>query len=56
MASTIETQTGTCATHGTVNAQRPLPSLTFPFIVTAGMRFVARRKPFRCPECGSPVT
>ena len=55
MTTTTQTRTGTCSTHGTVKAERPLPKLTFPFIVTAPMRYLAKRKPFRCPECGSPV-
>ncbi|HKD93120.1 MAG TPA: hypothetical protein VKB43_00220 [Gaiellaceae bacterium] len=56
MATTTETQTGTCATHGSVQAERQLPKLTFPFLITAPMRYFARRKPYRCPDCGSPVT
>jgi hypothetical protein len=58
MATTTETQTqtGTCATHGAVQAERQLPKLTFPFLITAPMRYVAKRKPYRCPECGTPVT
>ena len=55
MATSIETRTGNCATHGTVQAERRLPQLAFPFIITASMRYFAQRKPFRCPECGSPI-
>ena len=55
MATTIETQRGTCPTHGTVEAERLMPKLTFPFLVTAPMRYMAKRKPFRCPDCGVPV-
>lgn len=55
MATTTETRTGSCATHGKVQAERQLPQLTFPFIITASMRYFAKRKPFRCPECGSPI-
>jgi len=54
--TTTETQIGTCATHGSVQAERQLPKLTFPFLITAPMRYFARRKPYRCPDCGSPVT
>lgn len=56
MANTTETRNGTCAAHGAVQGERQMPKLTFPFVVTAPMRYLARRKPFRCPECGSPVT
>jgi hypothetical protein len=55
MATITERQTATCPTHGRVEAERRLPKLTFPFLVTAPMRYMARRKPFRCPECGAPV-
>jgi len=55
--STIERQTrsGVCPTHGTVEAARDIPRWQFPFIVYAVKRWSARRKPYRCPECGSPV-
>jgi hypothetical protein len=33
MATTTETRTGSCATHGTVQAERQLPPLTFPSII-----------------------
>jgi hypothetical protein len=56
MATTTDKRTGTCARDGTVQAERQLPKLTFPFLITAPMRYFAERKPFRCPECGSPVT
>jgi len=56
MATTTETRTGTCETHGAVLAERQLPTLTFPFLITAPMRYLAKRKPFHCPECGSAVT
>jgi hypothetical protein len=55
MSSTLETRIGVCSMHGTVRAERRLPKVTFPFLVTAPMRYLARRKPFRCPECGAPV-
>lgn len=55
MATTIETRTGTCATHGSVQAERRLPKLGFPFLITAPLRYLAKRKPFVCPDCGAPV-
>jgi hypothetical protein len=55
MAKETETITGTCATHGTVEATRDLPRITFPPIYTAIKRSLAKRHPFRCPECGEPV-
>ena len=56
MAREVETQTGNCATHGTVEATREIPRMGFPFIYFAIVRAVAKRQPFRCPECGQPVT
>ncbi len=56
MSTTTETRTGTCPTHGKVRAERHVPKLTFPFVVTWPMRYLAKRKPFRCPECGAAVT
>ena len=52
MAVETETQTGRCATHGTVQATRDIPKMGFPFIVYAYLRSRAKRKPFLCPECG----
>jgi hypothetical protein len=55
MATTIETRKATCPTHGPVDAERTLPKVTFPFLVTAPKQYFAKRKPFRCPDCGAPV-
>jgi hypothetical protein len=52
----IETRAGTCPNHGTVQATRTVPRPSFPFVVYAVRRLLAARKPFRCPDCGSPVT
>jgi len=56
MSAEVETRTGQCATHGTVEAAREIPRMGFPFIVFGVLRAIARRRPFRCPECGEPVT
>ena len=55
MATETETQTGRCATHGTVQATRDIPKMGFPFIYYAIARSRAKRKPFLCPECGEAV-
>jgi hypothetical protein len=55
MATEVQTQTGQCATHGTVQATREIPKMGFPFIVYAPWRAIAKRRPFLCPECGSAV-
>jgi len=53
MATETQTQTGQCATHGTVQATRDIPKMGFPFILY--LRSRAKRKPFLCPECGEAV-
>ena len=55
MATEVQTQTGRCATHGTVQATREIPKMGFPFIVYAVLRSSAKRSPFLCPECGDAV-
>ena len=55
MATEIQTQTGRCTTHGTVQATRDMPKMGFPYIYYALVRSTAKRKPFLCPECGEAV-
>ena len=55
MGREVETQKGTCETHGTVDATREIPTITFPWIVNAVRRSLAKRRPFVCPECGEPI-
>ena len=55
MAKEIQTQTGRCATHGTVQATREIPKMGFPFIVYGVLRAMAKRRPYECPECGAAV-
>ena len=45
MATETQTQTGQCATHGTVQATRDIPKMGFPFILYAYLRSRAKRKP-----------
>jgi hypothetical protein len=46
------TRPGRCAVHGEVRAQRQLPKLGFPFLVTGLARVLAAGRRYRCPECG----
>jgi hypothetical protein len=55
MAIEVQTQSGRCATHGTVEATREVPRPHFPFFVYAVRRLLAARRPYRCPTCGAPV-
>ena len=55
MGSEVQTRTGDCPTHGTVEGTREIPRIQFPWFVTAVMRSVAGRRPFLCPTCGQPV-
>ena len=56
MDNELETQAGRCESHGTVTGTRKIPRMGFPFIYFAVVRAMARRRPFRCPECDHPVT
>jgi hypothetical protein len=55
MATETQTATGDCPTHGTVDAVREIPVVTFPPIITAVRRALAKRRPYRCPTCGAQV-
>jgi hypothetical protein len=55
MAKETQTMTGTCPTHGAVEATRDVPRVTFPPIYTAVKRSLAKRRPYRCPVCNAPV-
>jgi hypothetical protein len=56
VATDTQTMTGTCPTHGTVEATREMPRPGFPFVVYAIRRMLASRRPYRCPTCGTTVT
>ena len=55
MPDEIQTTIGYCPVHGEVEASRELPRVTFPPIITAVRRAVAKRRPYRCSTCGAPV-
>jgi hypothetical protein len=47
---------GECPSHGEVEAAREVPQVSFPPLINAMRRAVAKRtRPYRCPICGSPV-
>ena len=56
MATETQTATGTCPTHGRVQATRSLPRITFPPVINAVRRSIAKKRPYRCPTCGQPVS
>jgi hypothetical protein len=55
MPTEVQTQTGRCSTHGTVQATREVPEMGFPYVLYATWRALAQRRPFLCPECGTAV-
>jgi ABC-2 type transport system permease protein len=55
MTTEVQTQTGRCSTHGTVEAVREVPEMGFPFVVYTIRRALAQRRPYLCPECGAAV-
>jgi hypothetical protein len=56
MANEVETRHGQCSVHGEVEATWEIPKMNFPLIYFAITRAMARRRPYRCPDCGEPVT
>jgi hypothetical protein len=55
MATETQTTTAHCPTHGTIQATREIPRVTFPPIITTVRRALAKRRPFQCPACGADV-
>ena len=55
MSDEVQTRSGHCSSHGSVQATREVPRIQFPWLVNAVRRAFAKRQPFRCPECGDPV-
>lgn len=55
MKTEVERRTGRCPTHGRVEGTREIPRIQFPFIVAWVMRSNAKRKPFHCPTCDTPL-
>lgn len=55
MATETQTTIGDCPTHGEVEATREIPKISFPPIITATRRALAKRRPYRCPSCGAEV-
>jgi hypothetical protein len=49
--SETRTRPGTCPTHGQVTAEKKVPKLRFPFIITGIARGLAATRPYRCPTC-----
>ena len=50
------TRQATCPTHGEVIAEKQVPTLKFPILVTGIARGAAAMRPYRCPHCGTKVT
>lgn len=53
-----ETRTcpGTCPEHGPVTAEKQVPKLKFPFVITAVARGLATVRAYRCPNCGAKAS
>jgi hypothetical protein len=50
------TRPGACPTHGSVTAEKQVPKLGFPFIITGVARGLAAARPYRCPTCGAKAS
>jgi hypothetical protein len=55
--TTIDNETrnrqGTCPTHGRVTAEKKVPKIRFPFVISGVARGAAVMRPYRCPQCGA---
>jgi hypothetical protein len=49
----IRTRAAQCPTHGPVSAEKRVPKLKFPFVITGLGRGLAALRPYRCPACGA---
>lgn len=49
------TRQGSCPAHGQVTAEKRVPKIKFPFLVTGPARGAAVLRRFRCPSCGAKV-
>jgi hypothetical protein len=47
------TRDARCPTHGPVTAEKQLPKLKFPFVITGPWRALSALRPYRCPTCGA---
>jgi hypothetical protein len=47
------TRAARCPTHGPVTAEKQIPKLKFPFVITGLWRWLAALRPYRCPTCGA---
>jgi hypothetical protein len=50
------THPGTCPNHGQVTAEKQVPKLKFPFLITGIARVAAALRPYRCRDCGANVS
>jgi hypothetical protein len=55
MKTEVERRQGECPTHGPVEGTREIPRMGFPFIYYSVLRWRARKKPFVCPTCETPL-
>jgi predicted RNA-binding Zn-ribbon protein involved in translation (DUF1610 family) len=56
MATETQTAFGECPTHGEVEGTRQIPKVSFPPIITAVQRTIAKRsRRYLCPACGAAV-
>jgi hypothetical protein len=49
-------RSGSCPAHGQVRAEKQVPKIKFPFVITGPARGLAAARRYRCPECGAKVS
>lgn len=52
----LRTREGNCPTHGRVAAEKTVPAIRFPLVVTGIARAASLVRPYRCPACGARVS
>jgi hypothetical protein len=53
--TTTKTKSGTCPTHGMVQATRAVPAFAAPGLFWLFQYLAATRRPYLCPQCGQAV-
>lgn len=51
-----KTKSGTCPTHGSVQATKSVPVFTMPGLFYVFKAAANAFQPYRCPQCGSRVS
>ncbi|MGA2756769.1 MAG: hypothetical protein ABSF58_05400 [Solirubrobacteraceae bacterium] len=51
--TTTRTRAGQCPVHGEVQAEKSIPTASWPILAYLGRRVAAQFGPYHCPTCGA---